>query len=203
MQLWISIDLWIRYMYCIFHVSHSSYCYPSDSPNSNETDFFSVIIFLSNTISTIFNKAMNQLVDKKNFLDLQLPPPLLFPLLPLLSFFDQSAPPILFSSVPTSAASIFTSCSNSSFCYFSSNHLLGGFPPGSFSFTIHSTPTVDEVTVQNDRINFFFFPFSFFFFPFFLLLLLPFLLFCRWNPWGLWINFLITRLHQPSVPFPI
>lgn len=54
-------------MYCTFHVSHSSYCYPSDSPNSNETDFFSVIIFLSNTISTIFNKAMNQLVDKKTF----------------------------------------------------------------------------------------------------------------------------------------
>lgn len=178
MQLmWVSIDLWIRYMYCTFHVSHSSYCYPSDSPNSNETDFFFVIIFLSNTISTIFNKAMNQLVDKKTFSISNFPHHysfLSFP--PPLSSVDQSAPPILFSSVPTSAASIFTSCSNSSFCYFSSDHLLGGFPPGSFSFTIHSTPTVDEVTVQNDRINFFFLPFSFFSFPFFLLLL-PFLFF--------------------------
>lgn len=95
------------------------------------------VISLLDIVPTLFNKAMNQLVNKKNFF----PHPRLYSL--FLASSSPSFPPVLFSPVPTSPSSIFTSCPrSSSFCYFSPPRppfrRVSLSPVQSFSFAIHS-----------------------------------------------------------------
>lgn len=126
------------------------------------TSFLPFIISRLDIVPILFNKAMNQLIDKKKKTFSILFPLSLFSLslspssFLCLCFHPSSLVTVLFFflSAATSPSSIFTSYPGSSFCYFSFDHPWGRFSTEvSFSrFTHRGRP---RVTMENDRINFF------------------------------------------------